>query len=296
MTRIHLFPSLMMLLGPLTAVAMEKPYPRAELLIEPAELAAATSRFVVLDARPQKAYDAGHVPGAFWVDHAAWAKAFGDGQDVSGWEKRIGALGIDSETRVVVYDDNHAKDASRIWWILRYWGVQDVRLLHGGWHGWISGKHPLEKKVSRPTATRFVARLQKQRLSTKDQLLQSLDKEKLQVVDTRSSGEYCGTDPLKNKRAGAIPGAKHLEWSDLLDKKTHRFKGSAVLRQLFENADIHLERPTATYCQSGGRAAVMAFALELMGAKNVSNYYRSWSEWGNATDTPIMKPRATKPE
>jgi len=46
-----------------------------------------------------------------------------------------------------------------------------------------------------------------------------------------------------------------------------------------------------TYCQSGGRAAVMAFTLELMGAKDVANYYRSWSEWGNAEDTPIVRPK-----
>jgi thiosulfate/3-mercaptopyruvate sulfurtransferase len=91
------------------------------------------------------------------------------------------------------------------------------------------------------------------------------------------------------KRGGAIPGAKHLEWSDLLDKKTQRFKSPAALSRLFKQAGIDPKKPAVTYCQSGGRASVMAFALELMGAKGVQNYYPGWAEWGNAADTPVEK-------
>src|SRR5262245_31820410 len=83
-------------------------YPRPNLLIEPAELAKpdVAKRYCLLDARPRKDYDAGHVPGAVWVDPEAWAKAFADGQDAKAWAERIGKLGIaDAETRVAIYDD-----------------------------------------------------------------------------------------------------------------------------------------------------------------------------------------------
>jgi thiosulfate/3-mercaptopyruvate sulfurtransferase len=63
------------------------------------------------------------------------------------------------------------------------------------------------------------------------------------------------------------------------------------LTKLFRDAGIDPARPATTYCQSGGRAAVLAFVVELMGGKEVRNYYRSWSEWGNADDTPIEKPK-----
>jgi thiosulfate/3-mercaptopyruvate sulfurtransferase len=115
-------------------------------------------------------------------------------------------------------------------------------------------------------------------------------------VDARSEKEFCGVEKLSNKRGGAVPGARQLEWSDLIDKETHRFKPMTDLRKLFEQAGIVLDKPTTTYCQSGGRASVMAFGLELMGAKDVRNYYASWSEWGNADDTPITpgQPREKK--
>src|SRR5947209_20237548 len=109
---------LAVLLAPLVAAADEKPYPRAGLLIEPAARARARG-FVTLDARPRKQYDLCHVTGARWVDAAAWARGFGHGQDAAGWGKRIGVLGVGKDTPVVVYDDNLAKDAARVWWILR---------------------------------------------------------------------------------------------------------------------------------------------------------------------------------
>jgi thiosulfate/3-mercaptopyruvate sulfurtransferase len=269
--------------------AADKPYPRPELLVEPSELPK-PGAVVILDARERPKYDAGHVPGAVWVDHAAWAKAFGDGTDAAGWGERIGALGITPTTRVVAYDDNFSREAARVWWVLRYWGVADVRVFNGGWKAWTADGRPVETATMTPTAVPFEAKPRRDRLATKESLLRSLDGRTLQIVDARSEGEYCGTDKLTNKRAGAVPGAVQLEWIDLIDKSTHRFKSADELAALFAAAGIKHDRPTATHCQSGGRASVMAFGLELMGATDVSNYYKSWSEWGNADDTPVVTP------
>ena len=281
--------------------AGEIPYPRAELLIQPAALAQGPGlrHFVVLDARPREQYDRGRIPGAVWVDAAAWAKAFGDGADTAGWSARIGSLGIASDAKVVVYDDASFKDAARVWWILKYWGLEDVRLLNGNWTGWKGAGLPIETDAPKPPPpTKFVAAARRPRLATKDRLLEALKDNSLQIVDSRSHAEFCGIDQQKNqqknKRAGAIPGAKHLEWTDLIDKPTQRFKTAAELRLLFQAAGIDLQRGTATYCQSGGRASVMAFAMEPMGAANVANYYASWAEWGNADDTPVELPQPPK--
>jgi thiosulfate/3-mercaptopyruvate sulfurtransferase len=270
-------------------------YPRAELLMEPAELAKpeVLKKFRILDARPKEEYEAGHVPGAVWVDHAAWSKGFAADSDKRKWEGRFHALGIALHDKVVVYDDSLGKDAARIWWIARYAGAKDVRLLNGGWKGWVAAGHEVSTKapiILKVEGGPRVARNPKQRLATKEDVLNDLDKRnESQIVDARSTGEYCGTAKTA-KRNGSIPGAKHLEWSDLLDKKTHRFKSAAELRKLFREAGIELKHPIITYCQSGGRASVMAFALELMGANDVRNYYRSWAEWGNAEDTPVDRP------
>jgi thiosulfate/3-mercaptopyruvate sulfurtransferase len=275
-------------------------YPRAELLIEAAELARpeVANQYRILDARPRAQYLAGHVPGAVWVDHNAWAKAFAAGQDPKEWSKRLGALGVgptadgDRKGRVIVYDDGSVKDASRIWWVLRYWGVPEVRLVNGGWKAWREGDGPVSKDEPQIVASPPVLAPQAGLLATKDQLLNLLTSKGRQIIDTRSEAEYCG-DTKSAKRNGAIPGAIHLEWTEVLDKKTRRFKTAAELAKLFKDAGIDVKQPAVTHCQSGGRAAVMAFALELMGARDVRNYYRSWAEWGNAEDTPVVRPKQT---
>ncbi len=272
------------------AVAGEAAYSRPRLLMEPTELAKPEvgREFVVLDVRGQERYDGGHVPGARRVDHDEWKGAFRDGRDSEGWSRRIGELGIGRNTKVVLYDDVAMQDAARIWWILRYWGVDDVRLLNGAWNGWTAADLPVDEEAPPPPdPVEFKASARSRRLATKGQLLKSLAGDALQLVDSRSEAEFCGVAQGSNQKAGAIPGAKPPEWIELVDLDTQRFNSSKALRQLFDRAGIELDRPTAAYCQSGGRASVTAFGMELMGAKKVRNYFRSWNEWGNVDETPV---------
>ena len=271
-------------------------YPRADLLLEPSELVKPDvgKEFRILDARPKSDYQTSHIPNAVWVDHDAWSKAFAQGQDAKKWQPLIGQLGINIDTRVVIYDDQSTNRAARIWWILRYWGIRDVKLLNGGWKGWAAAHSSTAQDVPKIEATEVTLTPHPERLATKDLLMKWLQKREgrpVQIIDARSESEYCGEADTA-KRNGAIPGAIHKEWTEVIDKKNQRFKSPQELAELFKEAGIKLDQPSVTYCQSGGRAAVMAFALELMGVESVRNYYLSWSEWGNAEETPIEKPRA----
>jgi thiosulfate/3-mercaptopyruvate sulfurtransferase len=278
----------------LTTGAVEEPgrYPHADLLLEPTELLQPerAKGFRILDARTKEQYDAGHISDAIWVDHDNWSKTFAKDQDAAHWQKLVGQIGITPDTHIVLYDDHSTNRASRIWWILRYWGVHDVRLLNGGWKGWSAAHGPTNQYTPRVESVEITLTPHPERLATKTQLLKSLPKHEIQIIDARSESEYCG-EAKTAKRNGSIPGAIHEEWTEVIDRKTQRFKSPEDLTKLFKGAGIDMNRSSVTYCQSGGRAAVMAFALELMGVQSVCNYYRSWSEWGNADDTPIERPR-----
>jgi thiosulfate/3-mercaptopyruvate sulfurtransferase len=271
-------------------------YPGGDLLIEPADLPKSAAKGArILDARGKGKYVEGHFPGAIWVDATAWARSFGEGEDQSTWEKKVGGLGITVDTPVAIYDDNLSKDASRVWWILKYWGVKDVRLANGGWKGYSGTGERVEKGdvAANPVTIRLSPH--RDRLATKGRLREIVSGGAggAQIVDTRSTSEFCGTEKTA-KRNGSVPGAVHLEWSDTLDAKTGRFKSAAELTRLFRESGIDPAKPALTYCQSGGRASVMAFVLELMGAKQVRNYYKSWAEWGNDPETPIVTPQLQK--
>ncbi|NUQ65402.1 MAG: sulfurtransferase [Pirellulales bacterium] len=286
-------------LAPFSAFSQSVPresYSKPDLLIEPSDLACPDTgrQFVVLDARSREAYDLGHIPGARHVNHDAWKDAFGDGQDREGWGRRIGELGIGPDSKIVVYDDAGMKNAGRVWWILHYWGVNDARLLNGSWRGWQAENLPISKESPEAKPAEFHAEPKAGLLATKQDVLAFLRDPRWQILDSRSRNEYCGIDKAKNKRGGAMPRAKHLEWSDLVDQQTHRFKAPQEIRRLMDQAGIDLARPIATHCQTGGRSSVMAFGLELMGAKDVRNYYRGWNEWGNEESTPVVVPEEGK--
>jgi len=158
-------------------------------------------------------------------------------------------------TLVVLYDAKTINDAARIWWILHYWGIPDVRLLNGGWRGWLAAGGSVSRETPAVPPVGVKLRAHKKRLATKGQLLQSLKTHSLQIIDARSDAEYCGTAHTA-KRNGAIPGAIHLEWKDVINPLTDRFKKPEQLARLFREAHIDLDRPAVTHCQSGGRAAV----------------------------------------
>jgi thiosulfate/3-mercaptopyruvate sulfurtransferase len=262
-------------------------YPRQELIIEPTALNERLTRVVVLDARPEKVYEAGHIPGAIRADVAALSKAFTTEVDAEAWAKRLGDLGIDVNSAVVIYGDDW-RESARLWWILRYWGIDHARLLDGGIAAWNAAQLPMTTEPSAPV--RIAGRVAPtNRLASREDVLKIIKDNSSQLLDARSSGEYCG-EAGNAKRKGAIPGAVNLEWSQFVDIKTGKLKPASEISELFQKAGIDPAKPVVTYCQSGGRASVAAFVLELMGGEKVRNYYRSWSEWGNADDTPIVKP------
>jgi len=267
-------------------------YPNAKILIEPDALVAQfkteSGKPAVLDARDAKLYSAGHIPGAIRLQVAEWGKAVPDTPDA--WAKRLAELGLRAETPVVVYGGSDVRDAARGWWLLKYAGVADVRLLDGGFPAWEKAGGTTETRSNLATPIEPAGRtLKPERLAEKKNILEFVEKKSAQIVDTRSNDEYCGTSNTA-RRNGHIPGATALEWTELLGKDK-KFKSAEELRRLFAEKKIDLDKPAVTYCQSGGRAAVVAFGLELMGAKNVRTYYKSWAEWGNAEDTPVEVPK-----
>jgi thiosulfate/3-mercaptopyruvate sulfurtransferase len=284
----HLLCTALMLLAP--GGAKPDDYAHPELLLKPSEVAKGVmaGKLRVLDVRPKAKYDAAHIPGAVRVDSEAWSKAFADKPDKEAWTKRVGELGLEVGDLVVVYGDD-PREPARVWWILRYWGVKNASLLDGGWRAWAEANSAASKEAPKVKPTTPMLTAHPDRLATREQVLGYLKDKDRQIIDARSGKEFCGDDK-RAKRGGAIPGAKNLEWSDLLDKDG-RFLKADELHKLFKEHDVSLKEPAVTYCQSGGRAAVMAFALELMGARDVRNYYRSWNEWGNDPDTPVITPK-----
>ena len=238
-------------------------------------------------------YDRGHIPGAVFFDiddicepgtslpHMIPSPEL--------FARKLGALGIGDDDRVVVYDSAGLSSAGRAWWMLRLFGHDNVALLDGGLPKWKAEGRPLDTAIPAPQPRAFTARFNPSLVRNKAALLGNLASRREQVVDARAAGRFDGTAPEARPglRGGHIPGSRNLPYEGVTDPITRQLKSAEELTRLFRDAGVALDRPIVTSCGSGVTACALAFALHLIGHPGAAVYDGSWSEWGLPGDTPV---------
>jgi len=246
------------------------------------------------------AYDAGHVPGAVFVD---WTTDIVDQDDPvpvqvappRAFGEAMGQRGIRNDAKVVCYDDYSHMFAGRLAWALRYHGHDDVHVLDGGWNAWVAGGKPITAEVPRPTLVHFVARPQPALRRTADEVARALANGAL-VIDARSPAQYEGAASAA-RRAGHIPGAINVPYPTLLEGPDRGFLPRDLPRarlaaQGVDVATLSPEREVIVYCNGGVSATVPLMAMALLGRTDVAVYDGSWNEWGNDDARPLRAGKA----
>lgn len=268
-------------------------------LIDPTALADWTSEPpILLDVRwklggpdQRQVYEAGHLPGAAYVDlETALAAPPGAGgrhpmPSPADFEAAMRAAGVGGETPVVVYDADNALAASRCWWLLRYFGHQDVRVLDGGYAAWTAAGLPVETGPSPVRDGDFVA------VPGAMWLLDADDAGELArtglLLDGRPAPRFHGRDETMDPVAGHIPGAVSSPALANL-REDGRFLDPDDLALRFTALGLETHSGVGVYCGSGVQAAHLALAIEASGVQSpVGVYIGSWSDWITDPDRPI---------
>lgn len=243
---------------------------------------------VVIDARPQRAYLHGHIPGARNSDIYALKLADSREATMSAWiERSVGELrrlGVRSGDQVVFYEDISGTTAARGVWMMDALGIGNAAILDGGWFAWRAAHGPASTEPPDPAEPGDVEVIPDASVvATAEDILAALQSEPptIRVLDTRAAEEW---------RDGTIPTAIHLEWSETLNPDG-TFLALDELRRRFrwEGIDLADPRPVVTYCGSGYRAAHGYLALRALGVP-AKNYAPSWNEWSRRADLPIVLP------
>lgn len=251
----------------------------------------------------EKEYNQGHIEGSVQI----WRSDIEDASypykgmmcSKSQLEKLFGAKGIENSDTVIVYDNVASCDAARLWWVLKNYGFDNVKILNGGLSAWTEAGGILTKEqtIVEPTEFKLPEESPMSLYVNKEQMLAFVGGDNPPVIfDTRTQNEFTGVQQKSGaKSAGRIPGSLLMDWADCVnysgDKK---FKGVEALEKIYSAVIPDKEQAVVAYCHSGVRSAHTTFVLtELLGYKNVKNYDGSWTEWSNFENYPKKKDSIT---
>jgi thiosulfate/3-mercaptopyruvate sulfurtransferase len=203
----------------------------------------------VVDCDPPDAYRRVHLPGAV-NPNDNFLKNPEDRRFIMTPEQftaEMARLGIGDDTLVVSYDAG-STTAGRFWWALNYYGHANAKVLNSGWNLWLKEGRPVTMAVPKiADATPFTPRANESMYATAEQIMANLDDPNVAVLDVRSDGEWEGTNARGNKRAGHIPGAVHLEWTNnLTSDDEKRWKTADELREMYAACGITPDKQIVT--------------------------------------------------
>ncbi len=292
-------------------------YAHAEALVTTEWLAAKLGDpgLVILDARfgssgPLRGeYEAGHVPGAVFVDLMAFRRvgatrltrprpvqlalmALRLGKAGIAEPARVEAalrkVGVSNESTIVVYDQEFGAWAAYVWWVLRYHGHDDVRLLDGGYEKWLAEERPVERGARAVAKGRFASRPRPELRASLDDVLAAVRHGGATIVDALPGKIYRGERRMfPTHRRGHIPGAKNVSAPSNIDRATDRLLPPDELARVWSRLHLEGSPRTIAYCGAGPYAAFDLFALYLLGHDEAALYDGAWLEWGARRDLPV---------
>ncbi len=256
------------------------------------------NRFVILEASwgPENVADhllVGHVPGAIHLDTDQFESGYPEWKllEPRSIQAVIGSLGISPDTLVVVYSDKLIT-AARVWWVLQYAGVQDVRIMDGGIQAWRAAGFDTVRNFSKRDPVQFAAPPRLEWLATTDEVLEAVQSRRSTLADVRSEDEYAGRKSGYSylDAKGRIPGSVHLgdadDSSKLYVQPDGRVQPPEKLITLWTKKGLRwdptrrkFEQDVILYCGGGWRSSVGCYFAWLMGIDNVRNYSDGWCGW-----------------
>jgi thiosulfate/3-mercaptopyruvate sulfurtransferase len=258
-------------------------------------------RIAEVDYDPKANYQLGHVPGAVLFD---WRQDINDpvSRNVlskQAYEDLLQRAGVNKDTTLVLYGDFNNWFAAFAFWVFKYYGFKDVRIMNGGRKKWLEEDREVNKDIPNyPKGNLKATDPDKNIRVFLDEVKQSLDaKDRIRMVDVRSPKEFTGEIlappeyPTEHaQRGGHIPGAENIPWAQAVNDKDGTFKSADELKKLYESKEITPDKEIIAYCRIGERSSHTWFVLKyLLGYPNVKNYDGSWTEWGNMIANPIEK-------
>ena len=245
------------------------------------------------------AYEKGHIPNAIAINwenelHDLPRREFISAERLA---QLLGEKGISNDHTIVLYSGNNNWFAAYAYWLFKYRGVDNVKLLNGGRKKWeLESRLLSQDEPNRPAATFTPGQDRPELRALREEVIERARSKDNAWVDVRSPEEFRGEllapPHLPQEQAqvpGHIPGAANITWSKTVNEDG-TFKSVDDLKALYEAEGITADKDVVAYCRIGERSSHSWFVLkELLGFEKVRNYDGSWTEYGSLVGVDIEK-------
>ncbi|MFB5613299.1 MAG: sulfurtransferase, partial [Nitrosarchaeum sp.] len=257
-------------------------------------------KLVEVDYDPVNGYQKGHINGASLI---WWKRDINDPitRDIIN-KKQFEALmsknGITKDTEVILYGDFNNWFAAFVFWVFKYYGHENLKIMDGGRKKWELENKPYTTEEPKFAPTIYKAQPPDEGLRAYlFDVSRALGREDTVMVDVRSPKEFSGEItappeyPMEHaQRGGHIPKANNIPWATAVNDADGTFKSVDELKQNYESKGVTPDKDVICYCRIGERSSHSWFVLKyLLGYSKVRNYDGSWTEWGNMIGNPVEK-------
>ena len=230
-----------------------------------------------------------HIPGAGFINLSEdWSDTRSPYNNtlpqIDALAEAIGRDGISNDNLVVLYSSSHLMWATRAWWLLRYAGHTNVKVLNGNLAAWLDAGLPVEAGAKVYAAATFSPSERADVFVSTAEMVAGME-DGVCTVNALSPALYEGTGEFYYGRRGHIPGSRSLYFSDLLENEF--FLPAEQLHQTLEARGMLSASRTLVYCGGGIAATLEGFACALVGQENVGVYDGSMSEWAANEELPL---------
>ncbi len=244
---------------------------------------------VIIDANSAANYAKAHINGAVNIPHKELYK---DGEieglikSPDALAKYFGSKGVSNTSPIVVYDDGSNKYSSRVYWILKYLGAENVRILHKDMNQFKAARIMLSRTPARAKAKTFTPNVNPKILAKIGDV--KAPKGNTIIVDARDNAEYIGEDEKKESK-GHIKGAINLPYKEVL-KENGDYKSKEEIQKVATAKGITADKEVIIYCKTSVRAGVLYVAFaEILEYPNIKVYDGAYAEYSADAANPLEK-------
>jgi thiosulfate/3-mercaptopyruvate sulfurtransferase len=245
---------------------------------------------VVASAHPD--YLKAHIPGAHYVHmvedlsdpNGPFAYALANVEHISAL---LRSFGVNDGDTIVLYGAAWPQVVTRAWWVFTASGAEDVRILNGGWQGWVRAGLPVSQELPKNHEGNFQGRRVDSMLATRADVEKAMRDGSACLANALTPEQFTGTGGAHYGRPGRIPGSVSTPNRDLIDPATGRYRPMKEMSEIFEREGVLDRDRIITYCGGGIAASGASFALAMLGHQNVALYDGSLLEWSKDESLPM---------